>query len=233
MKVNLGIRKVILSAFTLTTIVATTFIFQHTQSFYKYFTQGNKHFEQERYYEALPFLISAFKMEPQNMKAATLLLWNYEKLGMKKEAKNMLNVIWKANPEDLKITEELGDAYYSLSNYNRAEELYRRILEENSKRDIKRKLAEVLVWQKKYSEAIPILEQLKIKRLRDFEFLAHLADVYSWAKEHDKAIKLYKKLLSHNYNIEDITLKLADELRYVGRDEEAIELYNRYLKRKK
>lgn len=229
MPITSGHRKAILSAFTLAVIFTTTFIFHQTQSFYKNFTRGAKHFDAGRYHRALPFLVSAYKMEPQNMKGATLLLWCYTRLGMREEAKDVLETIWCAKPGDIGVMEELADALYGLEDYGRAEGLYRRILQERRGVRVEKKLAEVLVWQKKYEEAKPLLQKLMRTKARDLDFMEFIADIYSWSKEHDKAIELYEKLLSYGRRTDDITLKLADELRYAGRNEEAIELYNRYI----
>ncbi len=226
-------RKVILPAFTVFIIFSTTLIFDHTQSFFKSFAQGARYFKAKRYEESLPLFITAHKMQPQNMKAASYLLWNYERLGMKKEAEDMLNIAWGSGIEDAGVAEEFADAFYILSKYPKAETLYRKILAQKVDIDVKRKLTEILTWQKKYGEATLHLEELVKKRPRDLELLEFLADVSSWAKRYDKAIELYKKLLSGNYRTDDITLKLADVLRYSGKDEEAIQLYREYLKRKK
>jgi len=233
MKISLTSRKFILASFTLLIIFSTTYLFNATQSFYKIFTRGEKYFNAGRFYEALPFMISAFKMEPNNPKAASFLLWTYSKLGMKNQARRTLHSIEKSMPKDAKLAEVIGDGYYSLEDYPDAEKAYRAAWDLTGNDEVKRKLAEVLAWQRKYNEAIPLLKEALKKNPRDAQLMEFLADVLAWDKKYDEATKLYKKLLSHGYDKDAVLMKMADALRFAGKDEEAIKLYERYLKEKK
>lgn len=226
------IKRVIFSVAAVAVIVIIFFILTYTESSDKFFKRGLKYFRQERYHEALPFFISAFNMDTKNTNAAVFLLRTYEALGMKEAARQMLDVIWETNPQDMTIAEELADFRYSLSEYLPAEELYRAILAKKPSEGVKRKLAEVMVWQKKYDEASRILGELMEKNSADFELAEFAADVFVWAGKHDAAVEVYKKLLLRNYHDEEIVLKLADVLRSAGRNDEAIQVYNEYLKKK-
>lgn len=232
MKIDSMIKRAIFSVAAVAVIVIIFFILTYTESSDKFFKRGLKYFRQERYHEALPFFISAFNMDGKNTNAAVFLLRTYEALGMKEAARQMLDVVWETTPQDMTIAEELADFRYSLSEYLPAEELYRSILTKKPTDGVKRKLAEVLVWQKKYDEAGRILGELTKKKPTDLDLAEFAADVFVWAKKYDVAVEIYKKLLLHGYHNEEIVLKLADALRFAGRNDEAIQIYNEYLKKK-
>ena len=230
---NIGTRKIVLSLSIIAIIALSNYAFHATQTFYKIFNRGERHYLKGEYTESLPFFVEAFNMQPDDLRTGTYLLWNYERLGMRKKATHVLEVMAKHNPDDLMLKEQLADFYYHLLDYKKAEGVYRFILKEDDTFNIRRKLAEVLVWQKEYPQAITILEDLIKKDPRNLELTELLADVYSWSGEFNESIKLYKKLLAKNYHEEDIVLKLAETLRFAGRDDEAIKLYNEYLKNNK
>ncbi len=214
-------------------LFSTTFLFDLTQSFYKDYSKAVRYFQKGHYDEAVPLLLSAIQIEPKSAKAYALLLWSYEKLGKKEEAKDVMEKVLLLNPDDLSIREQLADVYYGLSDYETAESLYRDILDKEPKKNIKKKLAEVLVWQKKYDEAIPVLEELTKAEPKNLELAELVADVYAWSKKYDKAIESYRALLVANYHADDVTLKLADALRLSGRNDEAIKIYSEYLNKGK
>lgn len=230
MEISVHARKIILSSFTVFIIFLTTAIFHQTQTFYKVFARGSRYFEKQRYYKALPFLTMAFKMEPQNSRAATYLLWSYVKSGMNSKARNVLADMQTMSSKGPEFIKNLADAYYALKEYPQAEELYRQILAQREDPDAEMKLAEVLAWQKKYDEAIPILEKLIKSNPGNLKLTELTADAYSWSKRYNQAVELYKKLETRGCNSKEILLKLADALRFSGRDEEAIKLYEKYLK---
>jgi tetratricopeptide (TPR) repeat protein len=152
---------------------------------------------------------------------------------MENKMQALLDYLWGLDIRDLEIVQQVADAFYSLKDYPRAEILYRKVFNRTKNIDTENKLTEVLVWQKKYDEALPVLEDLVNKKPRDLNLLKFFADVCAWAKKYDKAIGLYKRLLSYSQDKEEIVLRLADLLRFSGKNEEAIRLYNQYLKEKK
>ena len=153
-------RKVILSLATLLIISITTFIFHYTQDFYKSFSQGLRYFNADKYRQALPFFVSALETDPDDLPTAKHLAITYKELDMNEEALKVLNMIYKAYPDNLKIIGELADSYYGLDYYQNAEVLYKKILTKEDDEEVQKKLAEVLAWQKKYVESINIVEVL-------------------------------------------------------------------------
>ncbi|NQT05946.1 MAG: tetratricopeptide repeat protein [Candidatus Omnitrophica bacterium] len=224
-----NMRKFILSLSLIFVIYSTTFIFHQTQSFYKSFAQGRRFYDSGDYRKALPYLASAHKMVPGDRKAAEYLLHNYEKLGMLKDATNVLETIWLEDPEDLDTIVWLAGSYYSLHDYANAELFYSDAVSMGGGPDVKRSLAEVLAWQKEYEAAAIVLKELVKEDPGSLENIELLADLYSWIDEFDTAAELYRDLLDKNYRAKDILLKLADSLRYAGKNEEAISIYKRYL----
>ena len=110
-------RKVLLSITVSAIIFVTTFVFNQTQSFYKVFAQGKKYFEKREYQQALPLLISAVNIKPEDKNSSIYLLWTYANLGAKKEASELAKIIVKKYPEDPLVAEQIADAYYKIIDY--------------------------------------------------------------------------------------------------------------------
>lgn len=227
-------RKIFLSLSIIAIISSTTFIFHKTQSRYKVLIRARKCLDEKRYYEAVPFLVSAFKMNHADAETGLKLLWDYEHLGMKKEMRQLIYELQDNLPNDIKIKEEFADACSNMSDYSRAEKFYKEVL--GRKRDLRvlMKYAEVLAWQKKYKETFPLFDEIIVKSNRNPDVIEFLADIAAWAKDYNKASAMYKGLLETGCRSKKaVTLKLADALRFAGKNEEAIELYNKYMKEEK
>jgi tetratricopeptide (TPR) repeat protein len=214
---------------------AVSFSFHGTQSHYKNRSLGEKYFKQQKYSAALPYLLAAWRAKPNDIVSGLYLVLVYERLEQREQAKKVLKSLPPVNEVDGKIKAELADMYYYMGDYARAELLYRQILKHNTDFPTRKKLAEVLAWQKKYPEAIVLLEEITVQKPKDDESLELLADVYTWHKDYDVAIQTYQKLLAvrTGERKEAILLKQADALRYAGRTEEAFQLYTRYLRETK
>lgn len=210
-------------------IGGTTFFFHKTQSFYINFAAGEKYFKQNKYTMSLAHLIPAAQAQPQNPQVLEYLTLVYDKLGKKGKAFESLQRLANLENKNLTTQKWLADIYYSNSDFAAAEKKYRDILKLEDKPEVRRKLAEVLVWQKKYSQAEILLTQLSKGRSKNYKDLELLADISAWNKEYNKAIELYKQVMASDKKNQDVVLKLADTLRYAGRDKEAIMLYRQYI----
>ena len=113
--------------------------------------------------------------------------------------------------------------------YAVAERLYRKALAKKPAADMRRKLTEVLLWQKKYDEAIPMLRAAADAAPDDESAAELLADAYVWSGQREQGIELYRKLLAADTGRREVAVKLADALRHAGRDAEAEEVYKQYL----
>ena len=222
-------RRLIVIVSTLLIIGGTSLVFQLTQSFYMSFITGEKYYEKGSYATALPHFLAAYQRDPRSMRAAGYLLWTYERLGMRKKANRMLEKIWKENPDDLKVVEQLADGLHTLSDYRKAEELYRLVLKKEENPRVSRKLAEVLIAQEKYPEAITLLRQFVAAHPKDLGAKEHLADVLSWAKQYNESIALYREIIPLDPENTEVILKTAETLRYAQRDQEAVYFYKMYL----
>lgn len=214
-------------------ISATTFVFQYTQYHYKNYSLGTRYFKQGKYHQALLYLTRAHNVQPNNIKTVKYLVLAHKKSGNKAYALKLLENLTETAAEDPETKQWLGDTYFGLDDCVNAEKYYRQSLLMEFDASVQRNLAEALICQKKYNQAIAILKQLIRQKPKEYEATELLADVYFWNKEYDKAIRLYYDLMSSTDRPDnkDILLKLADIMRYAGRDKEAISLYNQYLER--
>jgi len=209
--------------------LATSVVYCGTQSFVSIFDRGEAFFAAGKYSRALPFLSAAFRMNPHHGMAGWYLAWACEKMGMPEDSFRVLEQLRAHNYTDLSVIELLADSYYSLSRFERAEELYRQIVAVNPNGDLVRKLVQVLAWQKKYTEGMEFADRQALKNPADLSIVEASADAHCWAKDYDSAIKQYNRLLTLGHNRQKVLLKLAEALRFSGRKKEALAAYEQYL----
>lgn len=217
--------------FALSIVTATSAMFHGTQGFYKDFVRAKRFFDIGHYEKSLAYFESAFKYCPDRIDLLQYLAWNYSKVGQQNKVAEILTTMTQINSDDIKSEKWLADTYYGLNDYGKAEEIYRNILKKHEDRNVKRSLAEVLVWRENYSQAIPMLKSLLDENQDDLKLIELLADVYSWQKEFANSIDVYNKLLKTPLKGEDrkrVSLKLAEVYRYNGQNEEAIKLYEKF-----
>lgn len=219
----------IILTLSLAVVLITSLVFDRTQSFYKTFSKGKKHFIRQEYAQSLPYFAAAFNMHPTEPEALHYLVSAYEKTGNNKELFSLLGAAAKNRPEDPGFQETIADTYYSLKDYAGAESLYRQALKKRDTYGLKRKLVEVLIWQGKYEEGISMLGDLVKERPKDLSLFELLADANSWAKNYGQAITLYNELLAKKFHARAVTLKIADALRLSGNNAEAVKFYKIYL----
>jgi tetratricopeptide (TPR) repeat protein len=209
---------------------AVTLVFNYTQFSYKALHRGEGLFYKGRFEEAEGLFISALQANPRNLDAAFYLLAVYEKLGFREKARELLKLLSRSNPADSRVAERLGDLYYRDSDYAVAETLYHQALAINkyASPELKRKLAEVMLWQKEYPQALPLLEELHYLQPRDVRISVLLADAYLWGGYPSQAAVLYRSIISSGSRSQSIMLKFADSLRLSGKDEEALRWYEEY-----
>jgi tetratricopeptide (TPR) repeat protein len=200
-------------------------LFHRTQTFHKNFARGQQRFEQGKYPLALMYLNAATRLKPFNRDVLTYLAVTYDKLGRKQNVLQQLEKLVQLDTRDIKNIQWLADLYYELGYFSKAEKTYHKVLARKKSRSAQKKLAEVLIWQKKYDQAIHILEQYPKNR----EYMKMLAEVYTWRQMYDKAIGLYTQLADSPEVDPEIILKLADALRFAQRHREAVVRYKQYL----
>lgn len=211
---------------TLTILVSTTFIFHLTQSYYKDYVRGRRYYKNSRYQHALGYFASAVEIRPRSLEAIQYLVWTYAKLDRQDGVARTLKKMSDVDPGNLSTKKWLGDTYYGLSDFPNAEQYYKELLSTEKTFIVQKKLAEVLIWQEKYEEAMPILNELIQKKPKDRKLIELLADVYSWQKEYADAAELYKRLLSKDKGAANIAFKLAEVLVWQEKYEEALPILN-------
>lgn len=222
---NKNVDKWVLPLITVSVIAATSVIFNLTQAFSKDFAKGQRQFKQENYHVALSYFLSASNRKPSDRNTLKYLTASYNKLNRNEDVLKQLEKLQQIDKKDFETILWMADIHYSLGNFQKAENLYQRVLSNSKTPVVQMKLAEVLAWQEKYSQAIYILRKLP----ENPQSTELLADIYAWGERYSEAIDLYGKLVSVEHVNPDIILKLADTLRFAKRDKEAIVIYRKYI----
>ena len=97
--------------------------------------------------------------------------------------------------------------------------------------ETKIELAKVYYYQKKYKEALDVINLMgPHKPTFEEEFL--LADIYLAQKDYDKAEELYRKLVTQNPEKKDLLLlRLAEMLSWQKRYDESLQIYQDLVER--
>lgn len=206
-------------------VVTTAFVFVKTQTFYRLYEQGERLFLVNKTHRAIPYLKSAYARQPNQVRAAWLLVWSYERIGKNKDAQQILERMYAMGNTDDELIRHLGDMYYSTNDFKNAEFMYQKLVSKQADLETQKKYAEVLTWQKDYKKALKLLDNMLKDNPEDYALLELYADILSWTQNYKEAEKEYRKLLAAGIHRKTITLKLADILRYDGRDKEAVDVY--------
>lgn len=148
--------------------------------------------EDKQYQEAINQYRLVLNADPEHYNARLELAQALAGQGDTKDARNLL----KGIKLDIKGELTLAAIAETESSFKEAEEIYRKILSGKSDDLLQFKLASVIVWQKRYKEAIPILERLVTTYPADIQLKRHLAQTLTSAGEHDKALELWRATLN-------------------------------------
>ncbi|HPS54866.1 MAG TPA: tetratricopeptide repeat protein [Sedimentisphaerales bacterium] len=217
---------ILLSVFSI--IAATTVSFQLTQCYYKNFVRGKRFFIKGDYETSLNFFESAYVCKPEKLELLQYLTWNYSRVGNQEKTLEMLAKMVQVNPDDYKSRIWLGDTYYGLNDYAKAEQVYRNVLEREDSIKIRKSLAEVLVWQRKFEPALKILSGLEEIAPQNIWLLKLEADIYVEQQEFAKAESVYRKLI-HLDRDGPYYEKLAEVLAWQKKYEESIALLEKII----
>lgn len=212
---------ILLFAFSI--IALTTALFQLTQCYYKDFVRGKRFFIKGDYEKSLKFFEAAYECKPEKREVLRYLTWNYSKVGNQEKTLEMLTKIAEITPDDYKSKIWLGDTYYGLNDYAKAEEVYRNLLEKDDSIKIRKSLVEVLVWQRKFEPAMKILNGLEEIAPQNIWLLKLEANIYVEQQEFAKAEVIYRKLIQLDKH-ERYYEKLAEVLAWQKKYEESIAL---------
>ena len=231
MTTRIPLVKLVVPVLVLAIMGGTTLIFHLTQESYKAFHQGRRLYEAERFDEAAGHFLLAYKTDDMNEQKLFYLVDTHVKLGRNKEIRDALEVYISRDPHNMERALQLAGVYYKLGNYASAGKIYAQWWGKEGVSDtVLSDYADVLVWQKKYEEAIPLLAELHTKHPENLEVTEKLADVSSWTKKYSEAISLYAELEKAGVTTRELYTKWADALRFAGHDEEAMEVYKKVVK---
>jgi tetratricopeptide (TPR) repeat protein len=211
-------------------ILTTTIVFHLTQGDYITWHKGRRLFERRLYANALPYLEKSFEIDYNDSNVAFYLLIAYRNVNRVEESIQVLETILSRNPDDEKVAMALAGICYRTGDYLVAEHIYKDLIKQQGRTPfLLRNLGDVLTWQKKYDEALVLMEEICKENPEDYKTREKIADIHSWEARHDIAEINYRILLKAGYQKARVALKLAESLRYAGKDEEAIEVYKKYL----
>lgn len=91
--------------------------------------------------------------------------------------------------------------------YDKAEELYSKLMKDFKTEELIIAYSNVLAWQGKFDEAIKIIENTGIDSPAVLE---NKAKILFWKKDYEKALEVIKKLQAENYNFTDEVKNLID-----------------------
>lgn len=209
-------------------IVAGTYgVFNVTHTYYKLYLLGGRYFDEGHYSRALPYLLTAYRMNPEDKTVAWKLVWTYEHQNREGEGRRILEEINNRFPADPKVSESLGDIAFSVKSYVPAQRYYERVLARKPSVAVRRKYVNVLLAQKKYADAIEQMDILLSNSPNNQDLRYQHAQVVSAAGDHERAARELQALLEDGDAKKEVLTMLGDELRFLGRDQEAIKIYQR------
>ena len=224
---NQTYRAVIWVTVALLIVTSTYVIFNATHTYYKYAIMGGRFFEKAQYSHALPYLLAAYRMKPDDKNIAWKLVWTYEHLNREGEGRRLLEEINNRFPADPKVSESLGDMASSVKAYGLAQGYYERVLARKPSLSVRLKYANVLLAQKKYADAIGQMDIILSLSPHNQDLRYQHAQVVSATGDHERAARELRVLLSEGDSKKEVLTMLGDELRLLGKDEEAIKIYQR------
>jgi tetratricopeptide (TPR) repeat protein len=116
----------------------------------------------------------------------------------------------RENPEWYELYADIGASHLQLKHSDQAEEAYRKLLEKNPEHISGRvALADLLLGQKKVSEAKNVLTPLKLDRLMDPNLAFNLGANFYNAKETKEAIRYFEKAITLDPKMVDAHFQLG------------------------
>ena len=207
-------------------IAGTTAVFHSTQGYIKLKYLGIKQYTSNNYNVARIHLEKAISLVPTDKETARYLINIYRELDMPEQMIDELRRLHKINPSDTSIMEELADAFYSVKNYSESESLYKQILSGHESPSVKFKLAQVLVWQKKYDEGLREIETLRSDDPENMEITELYAKTLVWNKNYDKALPVLKKIYAIQDNKQETARYLVNIYRERDMQEQMLDTLN-------
>ncbi|MGE0267141.1 MAG: tetratricopeptide repeat protein [Candidatus Omnitrophota bacterium] len=206
-------------------VVDTYLVFETTHTFYKHYHIGRRLYDEGKYSQALPHLLGAYRMSPENKNVGWKLISAFQQLGREAEARRVLERLSARTSVNLEAIEQLGDMSYSTKAYSLARHQYYRILLRKPSDEIRKKYALALFAEENYVAALQQMDILLAKKSDDFDLRFQHAQIIAALGDHDRASRELNSLRDDGYTKKEALILLADQLRHLGREEEAIKIY--------
>ena len=224
-----NLRKFILCLIVISVMAATSTVFHLTQAFSKDFSRGRRAFEEKDYQTASMYLNAATQLKPSDENTLKYLVAAYDKLGRDQDLLEQLKKLEQIGVHNPKTTIWIADLYYKLGDFENAEVFYRKALTDRKLSRLQKKLAEVLIWQEKYDDALALLDTLP----EDAKTIELYAIAYDGLGRDQDVLAQLEKLEDIDYKTSEITIWMA-ALYYKFNDfEKAEALYQKALAERK
>jgi tetratricopeptide (TPR) repeat protein len=152
-----------------------------------------------KYNEALEVLRYVDKI-PDNKDYYELLSYVLFQLGDYEKLIKLLNYLYATNKIDQSNLYLLSSYYYSKKDYEKLEQILKNAIEKYNLTNLYPEYINILIINKKYKEALNILENKKSYFKNEKNYYLLIAQVYAKLGYNKKALKIYENLLS-NYNL--------------------------------
>lgn len=138
---------------------------------------------------------ASLRTQPQFVQSVVELGSLYEKRGQGDKAKNLYEGFQKNYGPDVSIAESLVQIYLAVSDYSKAYDQLKIINElDQGNLNAQLKMAFILVDQKKYKEAIPLLEKILHQTPESDRVRFYLGAVYEEVKDYPAALQQFKEI---------------------------------------
>ncbi|MFT5207847.1 MAG: tetratricopeptide (TPR) repeat protein [Candidatus Omnitrophota bacterium] len=217
---------------TLIIIMGTTAVYWATQTTENLNRSGLEFMKQEKYHKAIPTLLASYGRYSFDHIIVKAIATAYHEIDRDSSKTTFLNKHFRKlqgqinQPSaDVRDWNAMAYIYYDHKMYSQAESLFRYVLEKDLDQEIRWSLGEVLAWQRKYNQAIPLIESLMSENYQTTKLGQFLGDIYMWSERYDLALTIYYKYLEDNSN-RDLLFKIGECLRLLGKNDEALKYYN-------
>lgn len=153
-----------------------------------------------------------------------------EKRGKNKEALALYEAYQSQHGPDVSVAESLVQAYLVAENYEKAYEHLKTIMElDQTNLNAQLKMAFILVDQKKYKEAIPLLETILSQTPESDRVRFYLGAVYEEVKDYRAAIQQFNEIPKTSKYFADATMHIAYLYKLLDEPSSAISVLSKNL----
>ena len=185
---------------------------------------------EQRFNEALPYLLNLTEAEPDSVFARLLLAENYLNLGQTDDARKVLDVALNKQPDSLGALSLMGSVALKSKQFDQAEEYAARIIKINSNLPVGYELTgDAQFGRGNFQEAKSAYKKAwELKPAADLAIKISMAAVR--LESPDEAVSILKSWLKDHADDVRAQQFLGTTLQNLGRDSEAIERYEHVLK---